>query len=156
MKNHNRKKSAAAIIALILVLCTGCSGTRMAAAEPQAPVRAVAENPGTTQAPARSMPGLSPGSQGQTMDGFSQEMIQELMKEQGYGEEQAEDVVALLEDMLPGFVIQGAGLAEDETGKNIWITGEEGLKYSIYIDRNGTVFGIKETDTENYIYAVYE
>ena len=53
-------------------------------------------------------------------------------------------------------MIQGAGLAEDETGKNIWITGEEGLKYSIYIDRNGTVFGIKETDTENYIYAVYE
>lgn len=142
IKKRKRLYLRAAALAVLLVFsCTCCSG--------RSSPSSVAENTGE--------PAVNKIERaGQTEADDTKEVIRKLMEEQGYGEPSIENTAAIVTDAIPGVVFSHVEQINDEAGKGIRITGENGAEYNVYIDKTGNVFGIKDLKTGEYIFAVYE
>ncbi len=169
-----RKKlnlATAVLVAALVFFCTCCAGTTAASKEESGEKTAAGvESTGQEESGEKTAAGVGStgqeepgektaagvGSKGQEGKGDMKEIIWKVMEAQNYSEIQAENLLITVTDTLPGIVISGAEPIEDENGKGIGITEENGKKYNVYIDKTGNVFAIKDMETGKYVFSVYE
>lgn len=131
-----------AVLAVLLVFsCTCCA--RKSSSSPEA------ENPSEQAV-------IEVESAGQAEADDMKEVIRKTMEEQGYSEMSIENTAITVTDAVPGITFSQVEPINDEVGKGIKITGENGVEYNVYIDKTGNVFGIKDLKTGEYVFAVYE